>query len=64
MLAHGNKTSFRGLCIKENVIWVSGSGGTVGKSTNGGATWEWHTVAGYEKMSSGILRRWMKKQRS
>lgn len=32
----------------DNVIWVSGSRGTVGRSTNGGKDWKWLTVKGFE----------------
>ncbi|HEX4946321.1 MAG TPA: YCF48-related protein [Blastocatellia bacterium] len=33
--------SFRGLCaVNENVAWVSGTKGTVGRTTDGGKTWE------------------------
>ncbi|GAB3027733.1 oxidoreductase [Niabella terrae] len=46
---HG-KTSFRGLSIAGNAIWVSGSQGTVGKSLDGGLNWEWLPVPGYEKV--------------
>lgn len=50
MLTSGRETSLRGLCVvNDQVIWVSGSQGTVGKSVDGGATWEWITVPGYEK---------------
>jgi len=50
VLASGTKTSIRGLSVvNDNVIWVSGSNGTVGKSTNGGRTWKWITVKGFEK---------------
>jgi photosystem II stability/assembly factor-like uncharacterized protein len=42
--------SFRGMSIAdENTIWVSGSSGSVGKSTNAGNTWQWITVKGFEK---------------
>ncbi|MFT4094372.1 MAG: oxidoreductase [Niabella sp.] len=41
--------SYRGLSIVENNIWISGSKGSVGKSANGGNTWQWYTVKGYEK---------------
>ena len=42
--------SLRGLSVVTNdIIWVSGSHGTVGKSTDGGATWKWSTVPGFEK---------------
>jgi len=50
ILTSGTKTSLRGLCVvNDDVIWVSGSSGTVGKSIDGGKTWEWITVKGYEK---------------
>jgi len=42
--------SFRGLSVVDNnVVWVSGSNGTVGKSLNGGKTWKWIIVKGFEK---------------
>lgn len=42
-------SSFRGLeTYKENVIWVSGSRGTVGKSVDAGKTWQWVNPKGYE----------------
>ncbi len=42
--------SFRGLCpVTDNIIWVSGNNGKVGKSLNGGSTWQWYTVQGFEK---------------
>lgn len=41
--------SFRGLsAVSDSIVWVSGSKGTVGKSLDGGATWSWHIVPGYE----------------
>src|SRR5207253_1866537 len=40
----------RGLSVVNNeVIWVSGSNGTIGKSTNGGKDWKWLVVKGFEK---------------
>ncbi|MCU0376594.1 MAG: hypothetical protein MUF24_14915 [Chitinophagaceae bacterium] len=40
--------SFRGLgCGKDGSVWVSGSKGTVGKSTDGGKTWQWVSPGGY-----------------
>ncbi len=40
----------RGLSVvSDKVIWVSGSGGTVGKSIDAGVTWKWMTVKGFEK---------------
>jgi len=50
VLTSGTKTSIRGLSVvNDNVVWVSGSNGTVGKTTNGGKTWKWVTVKGFEK---------------
>lgn len=41
--------SFRGLSVvSEKVIWVSGNKGTVGRSADGGKTWKWMTVPGFE----------------
>ena len=46
----GIKTSLRGLSVvNNNVVWVSGSNGIVGKSTNAGKNWKWITVKGFEK---------------
>ncbi len=42
--------SFRGMSIPtDEIIWVSGSNGNVGKSTDAGKSWQWLTVKGYEK---------------
>lgn len=36
-----SNASLRGLCVvDENVVWASGSGGTVLRTTNGGQTWD------------------------
>lgn len=49
-LIHKEGVSFRGLAVYgENCVWASGSGGTVGKSLDGGLTWSWVSPAGYEK---------------
>lgn len=46
----GKATSIRGLSVVDNkVIWVSGSAGAVGRSTDAGKTWKWFTVNGFEK---------------
>lgn len=42
--------SIRGLSVvNDKIVWVSGSKGTVGKSIDGGNTWEWFTVKGFEQ---------------
>lgn len=43
-------SSFRGLDIyKNNIVWVSGSKGTVGYSSDAGQKWTWVNPKGYEK---------------
>lgn len=50
ILTSGTVTSLRGLSVvNDNVIWVSGSNGMVGRSSNAGKTWNWMTVKGFEK---------------
>jgi photosystem II stability/assembly factor-like uncharacterized protein len=50
LLTTGTKTSIRGLSVvNDNILWVSGSNGKVGKSIDGGKSWEWMTVKGFEK---------------
>lgn len=50
-LASGKNTSMRGLSIlSDSVAWVSGSNGYVGKTLDGGKTWEWMQPKGYEKL--------------
>ena len=50
VLTSGTRTSIRGLSVvNDNVVWASGSNGTIGKTTNGGKTWKWLTVKGFEK---------------
>jgi photosystem II stability/assembly factor-like uncharacterized protein len=50
ILSTGTKTSLRGLSVvNDNIVWVSGSNGTVGRSTNAGKNWKWMTVNGFEK---------------
>lgn len=44
-------SSFRGMSIvSDQVAWVSGSAGTIGKSLDGGKTWTWIKPLGYEKL--------------
>src|SRR5205809_5128124 len=50
LLVSGTNASLRGLSVvNDNVVWVSGSHGTVGKTTNGGKNWKWFNVKGFEK---------------
>lgn len=50
LLESGTKASLRGMSVvNDKVIWVSGNNGTVGKSLDGGATWVWLPVNGFEK---------------
>lgn len=50
ILTSGTQTSLRGLSVVDDkTVWVSGSNGTVGKSLDGGETWKWMIVKGFEK---------------
>jgi len=50
VLTKGTKTSLRGLSVVSDAIaWVSGSNGTIGKTSDGGKTWKWITVKGFEQ---------------
>ncbi len=50
IMTSGTNSSLRGLSVvNDHIIWVSGTNGTVGKSTNGGKNWKWMTVNGFEK---------------
>ena len=51
LLSSGEKISIRGLSVvSDKVIWVSGSNGMTGKSIDGGGTWKWLQVKGFEKI--------------
>lgn len=44
------KASFRGISVvSDEIVWVSGSKGTIGTTTNGGLSWNWIQVKGHEK---------------
>jgi photosystem II stability/assembly factor-like uncharacterized protein len=46
----GTDASFRGISVAdEHSIWVSGSKGWIGRSTDGGSTWRYSRVKGYEQ---------------
>jgi len=50
LLTTGPHSSLRGLsAVSDKIVWVSGSNGTVGRTLDGGHTWMWMTVPGYEK---------------
>src|SRR6266700_5220729 len=50
LLNSGTDVSLRGLSVvNDQVLWASGSEGTVGLSTNGGISWKWMRVPHYEK---------------
>lgn len=47
MLTTAPVSSIRGLSVvNDSVIWISGTEGKAGKSTDGGKSWEWYTVPG------------------
>ncbi|TCV10165.1 photosystem II stability/assembly factor-like uncharacterized protein [Sphingobacterium alimentarium] len=49
-LVDNRSSSFRGMStVGKNTVWLSGSNGTVGYSTNQGKTWTWVNPTGYEK---------------
>ena len=51
LLTSGQNTSIRGMSVvSDKVAWVSGSNGSIGKSTDGGISWNWVKPAGYEKL--------------
>jgi photosystem II stability/assembly factor-like uncharacterized protein len=50
LFTKANRASIRGLSVVDDrVVWISGSNGTVARSVDGGKSWKWITVAGYEK---------------
>jgi len=50
ILQQDKSTSIRGLSVvDDNVAWISGSKGTIAITTNGGKTWDWQQVKGFEK---------------
>jgi photosystem II stability/assembly factor-like uncharacterized protein len=50
-LQSGTKTSIRGLSVVDNsVAWVSGSNGWTALTTDGGATWKWKQIPGYDEL--------------
>jgi photosystem II stability/assembly factor-like uncharacterized protein len=50
ILTKGMPSSIRGLSVVDDqVVWVSGSNGRVGRSLDGGRTWKWMVVTDFEK---------------
>ena len=50
LLHHGTAVSLRGLSVvNDKIVWVSGNNGTVGRSVDGGRTWERLNPYGYEQ---------------
>jgi photosystem II stability/assembly factor-like uncharacterized protein len=50
VLQQGNPASIRGLSVVDDkVAWVSGSKGTIAITKDGGKTWDWQQVKGFEK---------------
>jgi len=50
MASHTGKSSLRGISVvDDNLVWVSGSKGTVGITLDGGKNWKWLQPKGYEK---------------
>jgi len=50
LLTQGAKSSLRGLSVvNDQTVWVSGSSGMVARSIDGGLSWTWMQVKGFEK---------------
>lgn len=50
-LASGKNTSLRGLSVVDDTVaWASGSKGWTARSINGGKTWIWKQIPGYENL--------------
>lgn len=63
ILTQKEGVSLRGLSIpSEKVIWASGSKGTVVKSLNGGESFEWLQVKGYETRDFRAIHAWDEKE--
>jgi len=49
-LSTDHRSSLRGLSVPDDrTAWASGSGGAVARTTDGGRTWRWIKVPGYER---------------
>ncbi|MDT3405087.1 WD40/YVTN/BNR-like repeat-containing protein [Mucilaginibacter terrae] len=50
LIEQGKPCSIRGLSVvNDHVAWISGSKGHIAQSTDGGLTWKWQQLKGYEQ---------------
>lgn len=50
-IVSGSGASFRGMSVvNKKVAWLAGSGNTIGRTMDGGESWEWKQVTGFEKV--------------
>lgn len=50
-LSPGSNASIRGMSVvSDQVAWLSGSNGSIGKTLDGGISWKWIKPAGYENL--------------
>jgi len=58
-LRTGRNTSLRGLSVvDDSIAWVSGSRGSVGRSLDGGRSWTWLSVPGFESSDFRDIEAW------
>ncbi len=63
ILTEKKGVSIRGLSVpSEKVIWASGSKGSIAKSINGGESFEWSQVNGYETRDFRAIHAWDEKE--
>jgi photosystem II stability/assembly factor-like uncharacterized protein len=63
ILSQKKGVSIRGLAVpNQNTIWASGSKGSIAKSVNGGADFEWMQVKGYESRDFRSIHAWDDKE--
>ena len=63
ILTEKKGVSIRGMSVpSEKVIWASGSKGSVVKSVNGGESFEWMQVKGYETRDFRAIHAWNNKE--
>lgn len=63
ILTEKKGVSIRGLSVpSERVIWASGSKGSIAKSVNGGESFEWMQVKGYEQRDFRSIHAWNDKE--